>query len=70
MQVRTDRCGEVDSALAARDVFGNAAAWSFIGAGIAGASTVIYVLVTQKRRVQAAPVVSPGTGGLVVSGTW
>lgn len=70
MPAHADRCGEVDSALAARDVLGDAAAWSFIGAGIAGASTVIYVLITSKRRVQAAPVVSAGAGGLVVSGTW
>jgi hypothetical protein len=63
-------CGEVDSAFKARDAFGDAAVWSFIGAGIAGASTVIYVLVTPKRRVQATPVVGVRAGGLVVSGAW
>jgi tetratricopeptide (TPR) repeat protein len=70
MPALAERCGDVDSAFKARDAFGDAAVWSFIGTGIAGASTVIYVLVTPKSRVQAAPVMGPRAGGLVVSGAW
>lgn len=57
-----------------RAKFSNAAAWSFIGAGVLGAATVGFALLGPKRssrtEIHAIPAVGPGTAGLVVHGIW
>ncbi|MFT3774700.1 MAG: PEGA domain-containing protein [Minicystis sp.] len=55
-------------------LFRNLAFWSFVGAGVVGAGTLIYGLAApgsaQRGGMQAAPVVMPGGGGVVLTGTW
>ena len=57
-----------------RATFGNAAAWSFIGAGVLGVATVGFALLGPKRssktEIHAIPAVGPGTAGLIVHGAW
>ena len=54
--------------------FSNAAAWSFIGAGVLGVATVGFALLGPKRssktEIHAVPAVGSGTAGLVVHGAW
>jgi PEGA domain len=67
-------CRDIVSRRADRDAFGNAAFWSFIGAGAVGAGTLIYALTAPRTKtssgLQALPVVSSAGGGMLVQGTW
>jgi hypothetical protein len=70
----TAACDELRSSLDATDTLSSAAFWSFVGAGVAGAATGIYAMVTSKgadvTSTRAAPVVTAGGGGIVVRGAW
>ena len=54
--------------------FGNVATWSFIGAGVLGAATVIYAVAAPKAEkapdVRVVPVVTQQSAGLAVGGRW
>ncbi|WP_437990160.1 PEGA domain-containing protein [Sorangium sp. So ce145] len=54
--------------------FGNVSAWSFIGAGVAGAATAIVWAVDSRAegraRLHASPMVGAHEGGIMVRGTW
>jgi tetratricopeptide (TPR) repeat protein len=54
--------------------FGNIAAGSFIGAGVAGSATLIYALVAPGRKpklgVRAIPIVTGSSGAVVFTGNW
>lgn len=67
-------CAELWSARRAQATLGNAAAWSFIGAGAVGAGTLIYALAAPRAAkasaVRAAPLVAAGGGGLLLQGEW
>ena len=70
----TSACGELHGLRQDAATFGNVAVWSFIGAGVVGAGTLVYALATPRRQkepsLQAAPLVSVRGGGLMVSGSW
>lgn len=66
-------CNNLKSALESRATFSNVAMWSFIGAGVVGAGTLVYALVgssssPQQTGLTVVPVVGAGTYGLVVGG--
>lgn len=67
-------CGELHGLRQDAATFGNVAVWSFIGAGVVGAGTLVYALATPRRQkepsLQAVPLVSVRGGGLMVSGSW
>jgi len=71
------RAAPCDDLLGLREdasTFTNVAAWSFIGAGLVGAGTLIYWLTTPgqdaRSGVRASPVVGVNGGGIVVRGAW
>jgi hypothetical protein len=60
-----------------RDVFANAALWTFVASGAVTAGTLVYTFVGPRAApakkgasVQAAPMAGPGAGGLLVKGTF
>lgn len=64
-------CLDVQRSLDARDMFSNAALWSFVGAGVLGAATGIYGLAARKPAttgLQVAPAVGIGSGAVIVRG--
>lgn len=67
-------CRAIVSLRGDRDTFGSAAFWSFVGAGVVGAGTVVYALAAPRKKtsvgLQALPVVSSAGGGMLVQGTW
>ena len=67
-------CQALLTALRDQATLGNAAAWSFIGAGVVGAGTVVYALVAPRAvkasAMRVAPLVAADGGGIVVRGTW
>ena len=67
-------CQELHDLAIARSTFGSAAAWSFIGAGAVGVSTLVYGLVTPKKvqesGIRIVPLLTAQSGGLVVGGAW
>jgi tetratricopeptide (TPR) repeat protein len=71
-------CVDLQDAIKAKDAFANASSWSFIGAGLLGAGTVIIALTSSRATPKEAPsvsaqvvpvVVSQGAG-LMISGAW
>lgn len=66
-------CAGLKDAILAKDTFGNAAGWSFIGAAVVGAGTLIYALAAPKTRQKSGmlvPVVTAQGGALLVRGSW
>lgn len=67
-------CPELQKLLTAKQTLGSVGAWSLIGAGILGAATVSYALISPKKATPAALVVAPVlTGaqrGFLVQGTF
>jgi hypothetical protein len=67
-------CQEIVSLRGERDTFSNAAFWSFVGAGVVGAGTLVYALAGPRKKsavgLQAFPVLSSAGGGMLVQGTW
>lgn len=67
-------CQELHDSISATSTFGSAAAWSFIGAGAVGVSTLVYGLVSPKKAQQSGirllPMVTGKSGGFVVGGAW
>lgn len=57
-----------------QDTFADVSLWSFVGAGAAGAGTLVYALVapkpSRKDGPRIAPLVNASGGGLTVGGTW
>jgi hypothetical protein len=70
----TGNCADLASANDARATFANAALWTFVGAGVVGAGTVVYALLGKspapQSAVRAAPVVVAGGAGLFVDGVF
>lgn len=68
-------CTALHNARAGRDTFANGALWTFVGAGVVTAGTLVYTFALPKSAprsgsVSAVPVVSPEGGGLLVRGTF
>jgi hypothetical protein len=67
-------CQELHDLESSRSALGSAAAWSFIGAGTVGATTLVYWLVAPKAApksgVQITPVLTARDSGFVVRGVW
>lgn len=67
-------CEELHGLRQEAATFGNVAVWSFIGAGVVGAGTLVYALAAPRRpkepSLQAAPLVSATGGGLMLRGSW
>jgi hypothetical protein len=67
-------CADLRAAIKDEATFTRVAIGSFIGAGVVGAGTLIYALVTPKRRdtngLRVTPVVGAGQGGLFIQGTF
>ena len=65
---------EVADAEAGRSVFGSAAGWSFIAAGVFGAATVTYALFPRSSKdgngTKAAFSAGPGGVGMTLAGSW
>lgn len=71
------QCGELVSTAHAVDTFHNAAIGLFVGAGVAGAAAVVYLLLPPPavkkapvRGFQATPIVGSGQAGLLLSGSF
>lgn len=71
---RASECDALHGLRQDRDRLANVSFWSFLGAGVAGAGTVVYALTAPKEvhagGVKAAPLVAAQGGGLMISGTW
>lgn len=70
-------CEALHDARRSRDTFANAALWSFVGAGVVAAGTLVYTLRAPRgspsrstASVSAAPVAFPGGGALLVKGSF
>lgn len=67
-------CQELHDLAISKSTFGSLAAWSFIGAGAVGISTLVYGLVTPKKApdsgIRIVPVMTAQSGGLVIGGEW
>jgi hypothetical protein len=69
-------CVALHDARAGRDTFANAALWTFVGAGVVTAGTLVYTFAIPRSpaakpaAISAVPVVTPGGGGLLVSGAF
>ena len=67
-------CADLRDLAGAKSTFGSLSAWSFIGAGVLGAATIVYVFVlpqpAPKAAVRIAPLLTAGERGLVVGGTF
>ena len=69
-------CVTLHDARAGRDAFANAALWTFVGAGVVTAGTLVYTFAVPRSpaakpaAVSAVPIVTPGGGGLLVSGSF
>ncbi len=67
-------CQAVQSAIRDQATFGNAAVWSFIGAGVVGVGTLVYALAAPRAAkttgVRVVPLVAAGGGGVVLQGAW
>jgi tetratricopeptide (TPR) repeat protein len=66
-------CADLHDLLSAKQTLGSAGAWSFVGAGVAGAATLGYALLSSKKTstgLVVTPVVTAKQGGLVVLGTF
>lgn len=64
-------CKQQRDALGDASTLFNAGTWALIGAGVAAAGTLTYVLVSRKREptpVQAGLVIAPSGGGAVIQG--
>jgi hypothetical protein len=67
-------CAKADELRRDAATFGNAAVWSFLGAGAIGAATIGYAVLASTRGgehargVQVAPLVAAGGGGVGISG--
>ena len=72
--VSASGCQELHDLAISKSTFGSLAAWSFIGAGAVGISTLVYALVTPKKAqdsgIRIVPVVTAHSGGVVVGGAW
>ena len=72
--VSASGCQQLHDSITAKSTFGSVAAWSFIGAGAVGVSTLVYGLVTLKKAhqsgIQLLPMVTGKSGGVVVGGAW
>jgi hypothetical protein len=69
----SNACREVAGVLSDKIAFSNAAAWSFIGAGVLGAATGIYAFATKrapKIGVHATPVMTGQGAAVMVWGAW
>ena len=66
--------GDFNAAEKTRVAFGYTALFTFIGAGVVGGATAIYVLTGKvsdtSHRPKTSLVVSPGGGGLMITGNW
>jgi PEGA domain len=70
-------CRQIDSDWRARDAFSNVALFSFIGAGVLAAGTIVYGLTSPRRptkgehaRFEALPIVVRTGSGIVIRGAW
>jgi hypothetical protein len=67
-------CSDFMDAANAKRTFANASLWSFVGAGVAGAGTLIYGLTAPKRTTTSGfrviPIASTQGGGIVLGGVW
>ena len=67
-------CTDFMDAANAKRTFANAAFWSFVGAGAAGAGTLIYALTAPKRAttsgLRVIPIGATHGGGLQLGGVW
>jgi hypothetical protein len=67
-------CAALEGLLQDKATFSNVALWSFVGAGVVGAGTLIYALITPKKAATTAVCVTPAltanSGGLWVHGAW
>jgi len=67
-------CADLKGALDSKNLFANAALWSFVGAGAVGVATLIYGLAGSSRGAQSGLLVTPAVtaqgGGLFVSGSF
>jgi hypothetical protein len=71
---RASECDALHGLRQDRDRLANVSFWSFLGAGVVGAGTLVYALTAPKEAraggVKAAPLVAAQGGGLMISGTW
>lgn len=74
---KAEGCEELYALRREQDAFGNAAFWTLIAGGLAGAGTFTYGLVTRPGaekaaapRAAVAPLVAPGAGGVVLVGSF
>ncbi|MEZ4311844.1 MAG: hypothetical protein R3F14_27755 [Polyangiaceae bacterium] len=72
-----DRCGELLALRREQDAFGNTAFWTLLAGGVAGAGTATFWFLTRSGddaspppRTAIAPVIAPGTGGIVLTGSF
>ncbi|APR87202.1 Primosomal protein N' (replication factor Y) - superfamily II helicase [Minicystis rosea] len=69
-------CVMLHDARASRDTFANAALWTFVGAGVVAAGTLVYTFAvphtpaTKTTGLSALPIVSPEGGGLLIKGAF
>lgn len=67
-------CVALHDARVGRDTFADAALWTFIGAGVVTAGTLVYTFAfprspaAKSTAISTVPIVAPGGGGLLVSG--
>ena len=66
-------CGALSDTLKQRAEIGDAAIWTFVGAGALSVATAVYALTPRGKAVtavQVAPLVGAYQNGLIVRGTW
>ena len=68
------QCAALHAAREPQYAFGNAALWTFVGAGTVGVATMVYALIAPRRAqttgLRVVPAVAPQGAAAVVSGTW
>jgi hypothetical protein len=67
-------CTRAAAAVNAKRAFANAAFWSFVGAGLAGAGTLTYALAAQRSTTRTGlrvlPAAGPQGAGIEIRGAW
>jgi hypothetical protein len=67
-------CQELHDAIAAKSALGSAAAWTFVGGGVVGVTTLVYGLAAPRTPARSgvvvAPIVGASEGGFVIRGVW
>jgi hypothetical protein len=67
-------CQALNDTIVSKSTLGSAAAWTFIGAGVVGAATLVYGLAAPRgparSGVLVAPVITAREGGLLLRGVW